>query len=370
MIIGVPREVKKHENRVALLPSGAEALIKQGHTVLIESNAGLASNFSNQDYAQYGATIISSPQEVYAEADLIAKVKEPQEQEIPLIRPNQILFTFLHLASSLDLTNALIRTNCIAIGYETIQLPNGSLPLLTPMSEVAGRMSIQIGANYLQENNNGRGVLLGGVPGVTPATVLIIGAGVVGTQAALMASGLNAKIYLLDTNLERLQHLSEILPKNITTLISNPLNIRSLAKEADLIISGVLIPGAKSPKLITRDILRSMKQRSVVIDVAIDQGGSLETSHPTSHDNPVYLEENVIHYCVTNIPAAVPVTSTPALNNASFPYLELIAKLGLERALQSSPTLAKGLNIFHGHITHAAVADSFKLPFVPVSSLI
>ena len=231
------------------------------------------------------------------------------------------------------------------------------------MSEVAGRMSIQIGASYLQENNNGRGILLGGVPGVPPATVLIIGAGVVGTQAALMASGLDAKVYLLDTNLERLQHLSKILPKNVTTLISNSQNIRLLAREADLLIGGVLTPGAKAPKLITKDILRSMKARSVIIDVAIDQGGSLETSHPTSHDNPVYLEENILHYCVTNIPAAVPVTSTPALNNASFPYLELIANLGWKNALQSSSSLAKGLNILNGKIMHSAVAEAFSLPW-------
>lgn len=359
MIIGVPKEIKKHEYRVALIPSNIETLIANGHSVLVENNAGLASNFPNEAYLQSGAQILNSPQDIFAKADMIVKVKEPQPQEYPLIRPNQILFTFFHFAANPSLTQAILKTHSIAIAYETIELPNRSLPLLTPMSEIAGRMSIPIGATYLQKEKGGSGILLGGVPGVCPATVLIIGAGTVGSQAALIASGLNATTFILDINLERLRYLNDILPPNVITLMSNSHNIRQLAKNADLIINSTLIPGAKTPKLITRNILRSMKPHSVIIDVAIDQGGGLETSHPTDHDNPTYIEENIIHYCVTNMPGALPITSTIALTNATFPYIQLIANLGLKHALQSSPPLTKGLNISHGKITLPALTHLF-----------
>lgn len=357
MIIGIPKEIKKHEYRVALTPAGAASLIHQGHVVLIEHNAGLNSNFPDEAYSKYGAQILSSPLEIYAQADMIVKVKEPLPQEYPLIRPNQILFTFFHFAANPSLIQAMLKSNCIAIAYETIQLPNGSLPILTPMSEIAGRMSIQIGAHYLQKEQGGSGILLGGVPGVPPATVLIIGAGSVGAQAALMASGLQAHTFILDINLERLRYLSDILPTNVTTEMSNSDNIHSLAKEADLLINSTLIPGAKTPKLITRKTLRSMKKNSVIIDVAIDQGGGLETSRPTDHDNPTYIEENIIHYCVTNIPGIVPITSTIALTNTTLPFIEKIADLGCEKAFQSSSSLAKGLNISNGNIIHPALKN-------------
>lgn len=360
MIIGIPKEIKKHEYRVALNPSGAEDLIHQGHTILIEHNAGLASNFPDESYSKHGAKILFSSEEIYAQADMIVKVKEPLPQEYPLIRPNQILFTFFHFAANPSLTQAILKSNCIAIAYETIQLPNGSLPILTPMSEIAGRMSIQIGAHYLQKEQGGSGILLGGVPGVPPAKVLIIGAGSVGAQAALMASGLHAHTFILDINLERLRYLSDILPENVVTQMSNNDNIRSLAKKADLLINSTLIPGAKTPKLIPRDILRSMKPHSVVVDVAIDQGGGLETSRPTDHDNPTYLEENIIHYCVTNIPGAVPITSTIALTNTTLPYIKTIASLGWEKAIQSSPTLEKGLNISNGNIILSTLKNDFN----------
>lgn len=361
MIIGIPKEIKKHEYRVALIPSNVETLVKDGHSVLVESNAGVSSNFTNEAYLQAGAQILNFAEEIFAKADMIVKVKEPQPQEYPFIRPNQILFTFFHFAADLALTQAILATNCIAIAYETIELPNGSLPLLTPMSEIAGRMSIPIGATYLQKEKGGSGILLGGVPGVAPAKVLIIGAGIVGAQAALMASGLNASTFVLDINLERLRYLNDILPSNVVTLMSNAHNIRQLAEEADLIINSTLIPGAKTPKLITRDTLRSMKPHSVVIDVAIDQGGGLETSRPTDHDNPTYIEEDIIHYCVTNMPGALPVTATIALTNATFPYIQLIANLGLDKALQSSLALKKGLNISQGEIVLPALNNAYNM---------
>lgn len=365
MIIGVPKEIKKHENRVGLLPSGAESLVKSGHTVIIERNAGLASGFPNPAYAQAGAKVLDAAEAIFAQADLVVKVKEPQAQEIPLIRPNQILFTFFHFASSEALTQAIIKSNCIAIAYETIQLANGSLPLLTPMSEVAGRMSIQIGAHYLEKENGGRGILLGGVPGTPPGKVLVIGAGSAGSQAAITAANLGAQVFLLDINLDHLRTLSHWMPKNVSTLISNPHNIDSLISEADLTISSILIPGAKAPKLISRKTLRSMKPGSVIVDIAIDQGGSLESSRPTDLEHPTFIEENIIHYCVTNIPACVPITSTIALTNASWPYVQLLANLGWAKALKASPPLAKGLNIIHGKIVHPAIAESFGLPYTP-----
>jgi len=361
MIIGIPKEIKKHEYRVALTPAGAEVLVELGHSVLVEHNAGLASNFSDEAYSQSGAKILHSSEEIYAAAQMIVKVKEPLPQEYPLIRKDQILFTFFHFAANPELTQAMCKSNCISIAYETVQLENGTLPILTPMSEIAGRMSVQIGAHYLQKEEGGRGILLGGVPGVSPATILIIGAGSVGAQAALIASGLNARTFILDINLERLRYLNDILPSNVTTLMSNPQNIQSVARNADLLINSTLIPGARTPKLITRELLRSMKANSVIVDVAIDQGGGLETSRPTDHDNPTYVEENIIHYCVTNIPGAVPITSTIALTNATLPYIEKLASLGWEKATQSCPDLAKGLNILRGSIVHPALKNfSFK----------
>lgn len=368
MIIGVPREIKKYENRVSLIPAVVKLLVDQGHTVLVGNDAGLGSNFSNEEYLKCGATIIKTPEEIFAKAQMIVKVKEPQVQEYPLLRKGQILFTFLHLASSEELTRAIMKSGCIAIAYETIQLPDGSLPLLTPMSEIAGRMSVQIGAHYLQKEKGGRGILLGGVPGVRPATVVIIGAGSVGTQAAHMATGLGAKTFILDVNLERLRYISGFLPPNATTMMSNTHNIRTLTKEADLLISGVLLPGMKAPKLITREVVRTMKPGSVIIDVAIDQGGSLETSRPTDHENPSYLEEAVIHYCVTNIPSAVPATSTIALINATWPYIEKIANLGFKNAVQSSSPLAKGVNVVDGKITFPGIAETFNLPSTPLET--
>lgn len=352
MIIGIPKEIKKHEYRVALTPSGAEALIHQGHVILIEQGAGFASNFRDEAYENSGAKIVYSREEIYEEAQMIVKVKEPLPEEYLLIRKDQVVFTFFHFAANASLTEAIRKSGCVAIAYETIQLPNGSLPILTPMSEIAGRMSVQIGAHYLQKEQGGRGILLGGVPGVDPATILIIGAGSVGSQAALMASGLNAHIFILDINLERLRYLSDILPPNVTPLMSDFQNISSLSQKADLLINSTLIPGGKTPKLINREMLRTMKPNSVVVDVAIDQGGGLESSRPTDHDNPIYVEEEIIHYCVTNIPGCVPITSTIALTNTTLPYIEKLASLGWEKAIKDDPALAKGLNILRGDIMH------------------
>lgn len=367
MIIGVPKEIKKHENRVSLVPSGVEVLVQQGHTVLVQNNAGLASNHPNEEYTQYGAKIIDTAEEIFAQAEMIVKVKEPQPSEFPLLRKDQILFTYLHFASSEELTKAVMASGCIAIAYETIQDANGSLPLLTPMSEVAGRMSVQIGARFLQKNEGGLGVLLGGIPGVRPGKVLVIGGGVVGTHAARMAAGLGANVFLLDINLERLRYLADVMPANVTTKMSNAHNIRNLIKQAELVINGILIPGAKAPKLITRDMLKTMKKGSVIVDVAIDQGGGLETSRPTDHENPTFTEEGVIHYCVTNMPGAVPETSTAGLTNATFPYIKMIADLGLCDALQQSEPLKKGVNIVDGNCTYQAVADAFGLDYTPLT---
>jgi L-alanine dehydrogenase (EC 1.4.1.1) len=342
MIIGVLKEIKIDESRVALLPVGAELLIEHGHHVLIETQAGSASGFSDDQYLSAGATVVSTAQEVYRRADLIIKVKEPLPQEYPFLREGQIIFTYFHFAASEELTRAIIRANCIAIAYETIETPDSHLPLLTPMSEVAGRMAVQQAAKYLEREHGGRGVLLGGVPGVEPATVVILGGGVVGTHAAKMASGLGAKVYLLDINLERLRYLSDIMPPNVIMLMSNRHNIRELLNKADVLISCVLIHGGKAPKLITRDMLRSMKKGAVAVDVAIDQGGSFETSRPTTHEDPIYEVDGVIHYCVANMPGAMPVTSTIALTNATLPYVVEIADKGYKRAILENPAISKG----------------------------
>jgi alanine dehydrogenase len=359
VIVGVPREIKIDENRVALVPAGAEVMVDHGHRVLLENNAGSGSGFADRDYTSVGAEVVSGPADVFAQADLILKVKEPLPEEYPLIRQGQIIFTYLHLASSRDLTEALMASGCIAIGYETIETDDGELPLLTPMSEVAGRMAVQQGAKYLEREHGGRGVLLGGVPGVEPATVLILGGGTAGSNAARVAAGVGAKVYVLDVNLGRLRHLSEVMPPNVITLMSNSQNIRKLLREADVVISTVLIHGAKAPKLITRKMLGLMKPGAVVVDVAIDQGGSLMTSHATTHADPIFEVDGILHYCVANMPGAMPMTSTIALTNATFPYALEIVDLGFARAVETNPTIARGVNVQEGKIVYPGVADAF-----------
>ena len=368
MIVGVLKEIKKYEHRVALHPSGVDSMVRRGHKVLVEHNAGLPSGFEDGDYKAVGATIINTAEEIYAKAEMVMKVKEPQPVEYPLMRKGQLIFTYFHFASSLELTQAVIASKATAIAYETVLGHNNTLPLLTPMSEVAGRMSIQQGAKYLQKEHGGRGILLGGVPGVDCGVVMVIGGGVVGVNAAKMAAGLGARVYILDTNLDRLRDLSSTMPANVTTIASNAYNIQKYLKEADLVVSGVLIHGAKAPKLVTREMLKMMKKGSVIVDVAIDQGGSLETSKPTTHDEPVYVEEGVIHYCVTNMPGAVPSTSTIALTNATLPYALKIAELG-KGAFQERG-LAAGVNIIDGQVTHSGVASAFDLPYVPLERVL
>lgn len=366
MIIGVPKEIKKHENRVALVPAGAEQLSNHGHKVLVEKNAGLASGFTDEAYEGAGATIIADSKKIWEQADMIVKVKEPLPEEYPLMRKDQLIFTYFHFASCEELTLATIKSGATAIAYETVEESDGSLPLLSPMSEVAGRIAVHEGAHYLHRANKGRGILIGGVPGTKPATVMVLGAGMVGTNAAKMASGLGALTYVLDINLNKLRYIADTMPSNVIPLVSNPENIRDIAKDADIIISGVLLPGAKAPKLITKDILKIMKQGSVIIDVAIDQGGSTETSRPTTHDDPVYIVDGIVHYCVANMPGAVPVTSTLALTNATWPYLRQIANYGFCRAIQN-PAIARGVNAIQGHITCKAVSDAFNLAFTPLN---
>ena len=369
MVIGVVKEIKPYENRVALLPVGVESLVRLGHEVLVEREAGVRSGFSDECYEQCGATILDLPNEVFDVADMILKVKEPQPEEYVMIREGQIVFTYFHFASSRSLTECICKTGCIAIAYETVEDLRGGLPLLTPMSEIAGRMSIQQGGRYLQREKGGKGILMGGVPGVAPATVMILGGGAVGTNAAYMAAGLGSNTYVLDVNVDRLRYLSEIMPANVTTLMSNTHTIRELVQRADLIINGVLIKGDKAPKLIDRETLRTMPPGSVVVDVAIDQGGGLETSRPTTHMDPTYVEEGVVHYCVTNMPGAVPVTSTIALTNVTLPYILALAQRGI-KALLDDTGFAKGVNMMYGHITHPAVAKSHELEYVPLESVL
>lgn len=366
MIVGLLKEIKTNENRVSLLPVGVETLVSHGHKVLVETKAGEGSGFSDDLYKKAGAKIIPSAEKVYGTADMVMKVKEPLPREYGLIREGQIVFTYFHFAASEELTRAIIKSRCIAIAYETIEAADGSLPLLTPMSEVAGRMATQQGAIFLEKIRGGSGVLLGGVPGVEPATVVVFGGGVVGTNAAKMAAGLGAKVYILDVNLERLRYLSDVMPKNVIPLMSNSHNIRDLLKVADLVIGGVLIPGAKAPKLITRDMLKLMKKGAVIVDVAIDQGGSVETAHPTTHEDPVYEIDGVIHYCVANMPGAVPVTSTIALTNATLPYALKIANQGYKKAITEDPEIKKGANIVLGKITYEGVANAFDLEYLSV----
>ncbi|NLY41727.1 MAG: alanine dehydrogenase [Desulfovibrionales bacterium] len=365
MIVGVLKEIKVQENRVCMTPAGVEVLCQNGHEVLVEHAAGIGSGFSDDQYKAAGATILPTPVEIYARADMLMHVKEPQPSEYPLIRPGQIIFAYLHLAADEQLTRELIQRGAIGIAYETVEGHQGGLPLLTPMSEVAGRLATQEAAHYCKSVHGGRGVLMGGVTGVIPATVLVLGGGIVGTNSATIAAGLGARVYILDMNLDRLRYLSEIMPKNVTPLMSSPATVRALAREADVIIGAVLVVGAKAPKLISRDMLREMKPGCMMVDVAIDQGGCFETSRPTTHEDPVFEVDGIVHYCVTNMPGAVPFTSTVALTNATLPYALHIANKGWKQACLDNPGLKKGLNIVSGKVTHQGVADAFGLAYTP-----
>ncbi len=369
MRIGVPTEIKNNEYRVGMTPPGAQTLVADGHEVLIQQGAGLGSGFADEEYAGAGAKILPTAKAVYDAADMIVKVKEPIEGDLALMRDEQLLFTYLHLAPVPDLTDQLLKKKTTGIAYETITGRGGSLPLLTPMSEVAGRMSIQVGAYFLQRPNGGRGVLLGGVPGVLPADVAIIGGGIVGINAAKMAVGLGARVTILDTNLDRLRYLDDIFQGRVNTLASNKGHIFEGAKRADILVGGVLIPGAAAPKLVTREMIREMKKGSVIVDVAIDQGGCVETARPTTHSDPVYVVDDVIHYCVANMPGAVPRTSTIALTNATLPFTRQLASLGFERAVRESADLANGVNVYDGKITYEAVASSQNKEYVPLAKV-
>ena len=364
MIIGVPKEIKNNENRVALTPAGALELIKRGHSVYIQHNAGLNSGLPDKMYEKVGVQVLASIEDVYSIAEMIIKVKEPIEEEYDLIKEDQLLFTYFHFASHEPLTRAMIKSKSICLAYETVIGPRGGLPLLIPMSEVAGRMSIQAGAKFLEMPQKGRGILLGGVPGVPPAKVLILGGGVVGTQAAKMAAGLGATVTILDINLDRLRYLSDILPANVNTMYSNEYNIRNLVRNHDLIIGAVLIPGAKAPNLITRDMLKIMRPGTVLVDVAVDQGGCIETCKPTTHADPVFIIDDIVHYCVANMPGAVPYTSTVALTNATLPYAIQLANKGWKKACLENKGLCDGLNIIRGDVVYKAVADTFDVPYV------
>jgi alanine dehydrogenase len=370
MIIGVPKEIKTNENRVALTPAGALELTKRGHKVYIQHGAGVNSGFTDAAYEQRGATILQTIEEVYAKAEMIIKVKEPIDVEYPLIRKDQLLFTYFHFASYEPLTKAMIKSEAVCLAYETVELPDRSLPLLVPMSEVAGRMAVQEGAKFLEKPEGGRGVLLGGVPGVAPANVLVLGGGIVGMQAAKMAAGLGAHVTILDVNLNRLRYLSDVMPPNVTTLYSNEVNIRELIGSHDLIIGAVLIPGAKAPMLITRDMLKEMKPGTVLVDVAVDQGGCIETCRPTTHDDPIFVIDGVVHYCVANMPGAVPYTSTIALTNATLPYALKLADKGWREACKADTPLKLGLNVVNGKVVYKGVAEAFNLPLVSVDTLI
>lgn len=370
MKVGVLKEIKIKENRVSMPPAGVEQMVAHGHTVQVETTAGEGSGFSDAEYTAAGADIAPSAQEIYEKCEMVMKVKEPLPVEYPMVREGQVLFTYFHFAASEELTRAIIDSRSIAVAYETVENNNGALPLLTPMSEVAGRMAIHEGAKYLEKTYNGKGILLGGVPGVEPGTVIVIGGGIVGTNAAKMACGLGAKVYLLDTNLDRLRYLSDVMPKNCFPLMSSPATLRTLLPEADLVVGAVLIPGAIAPKLITRDLLSYMKKGSLIVDVAIDQGGCCETSKATTHDDPIYEVDGVIHYCVANMPGAVSMTSTVALTNATLPYALELADKGYRTAALENPELAKGLNIVDGKVTYDGVAEAFGLEYTPLEAVL
>lgn len=370
MIIGVPKEIKNNENRVALTPGGVLEMIKAGHKVYVQSTAGLGSGITDEEYIQAGAIMLPDIKSVYDIAEMIIKVKEPIAEEYNLIKENQLLFTYFHFASCEPLTHAMIKNKSVCVAYETVEKPDRSLPLLIPMSEVAGRMSIQQGARYLEKPVKGRGVLLGGVPGVAPGKVLVIGGGIVGTQAARMAAGLGAQVTILDKNLDRLRYLNDVMPANVITMYSNEYNIRELVKTHDLIVGAVLIPGAKAPKLVTREMLKTMRPGTVLVDVAIDQGGAFETSKATTHQDPVYIIDDILHYCVANMPGAVPFTSTVALTNATLPYALQLANRGWKKACNDNMELRLGLNVINGHVVYQGVADAFNLPMRDVAEFL
>jgi alanine dehydrogenase len=370
MIIGVPKEIKTNENRIALVPAGAEAFVTRGHTVQIEKGAGLGSGFPDEAYVAAGARILSTADEVWAKSDMIMKVKEPIASEWPRMRAGQVIYTYFHFAASEELTRAVIASRAIAIAYETVQLPHGELPLLTPMSEVAGRMAVQEGAKYLEKVFGGSGVLLGGVPGVAPARVVIIGGGVVGINAAKMAAGLGAAVTILDISLERLRYLDDVLPANVITLYSNRHNILDAIRTADLVVGAVLLPGAKAPHLVKREDLRLMKPGSVIVDVAVDQGGCVETIKPTTHENPTYFVDGILHYAVANMPGGVPRTSTLALTNATLSYGLRLARDGWQQACRDDRALQLGLNVVEGKVVYPGVAEAFGLPLVKVEQVL
>lgn len=370
MVIGVPKEIKSFENRIALLPVGVELLRRHGHKVLVEKDAGVGSGFRNEAYIKAGAQIVDQAADVYAQADMIMKVKEPLPAEYDLIKKGQIVFTYFHFAASEELTQAIMKSGCIAMAYETVEAADGSLPLLIPMSEVAGRMAIQEGARCLEKTYGGFGILMGGVPGVAPATVTILGGGIVGTNAAKIAAGLGAQVLLLDINLDRLRYLDDVMPKNVQTIMSNPESIRRSIAKSHLVVGAVLIPGAKAPHLITRDMLSLMQKGSVIVDVAVDQGGCVETIRPTTHDKPTYEIDGIVHYGVANMPGAVPHTSTIALTNATLKYAIEIANRGFPGCVKEFPDIAKGANIVEGKITYKGVAEAFSLPYTPLKDVI
>lgn len=369
MIVGIPKETKDNENRVSTTPAGVAEYVARGHTVLVERSAGAGSGFDDAAYAAAGGQLVETAAEVFARADLIVKVKEPIEPEYALLREDQMLYTYLHLAAEERLTRVLMERKVAAIAYETVELANGTLPLLTPMSEVAGRMAVQVGAHYLEKVQGGRGLLLGAVAGVQPADVVILGGGVVGINAAQVALGMGANVVIINRSIERLRYLDQVLHGRVATLASNSRNIADAVRQCDLLIGGVLIPGAKAPKLVTRAMVATMRPGAVIVDVAIDQGGCIETARPTTHSNPTYVVDGVIHYCVTNMPGAVPRTSTLALSNATLPYGLELADKGMA-AVRDDPVLAKGVNVFKGHITYPAVAEAFGLAYTPLDRLL
>ena len=363
MKVGVLKEIKPQENRVSMTPAGVELMVFHGHDVMVEKDAGINSNFSNEEYVTAGATMVNSPEEIFATCDMVMHVKEILPSEYNLLRKGQIVFAYLHLAADLAQIEALMKSGCAAIAYETVETADGRLPLLQPMSEVAGRMAVQEAARFLKKTQGGSGMLMGGVTGVAPVKVVVIGGGIVGTNAAKMACGLGADVTILDTNIERLRYLGEIMPANCKMIMSNPMILRDQVKNADVVIGAVLVAGAKAPRLITRNMVSSMRKGSVMIDVAIDQGGCFETSKPTTHADPVFFVDGIIHYCVGNMPGAVPRTSTMALTNATLPYALKIADKGLESALKEDSALFKGLNIYDGQIVYRPVAEAFNLPY-------
>ncbi len=363
MIIAVPKEIKPSENRVALTPAGAREFSKRGHEVYIQDGAGLHSGFDNSEYEAAGAKILPTAKACFEVADMIMKVKEPIESEFPLIREGQLVFTYFHFASYEPLTKAMLKSKSICLAYETVELPDRSLPLLIPMSEVAGRMAVQEGAKFLEKPMGGRGILMGGIPGVQPAKVLVLGGGIVGTQAAKMAAGLGAQVTIMDVNLHRLRQLADIMPANVTPLYSSEMTIRKMVRECDLIVGAVLIPGAKAPHLVTKDMLKEMHPGTVLVDVAVDQGGCFETSRPTTHDDPVFVIDGVVHYCVANMPGAVPFTSTTGLTNATLPYALQLANKGWKAACRDNHALKLGLNVVDGHVVYEGVAKAFGMQY-------